>query len=156
MTESNRTKRRSSGEREDSKRRPIGKADYEALASFRYALRRFLAFSKRAAESVGLRPQQHQALLAIEGYPGRPEITVGELAERLQIRHHSAVGLVDRLVSLDLVRRRQGEEDRRVVYVGLTSKGRSLLERLSVAHREELKTVAPAVSALLRQLGHTG
>jgi len=153
MTDRKPTKRRPLGKRDI---RPIGKADYEALATFRYALRRFLAFSKRAAESVGLRPQQHQALLAIEGYPGREQITVGELAERLQIRHHSAVGLVDRLVSLGLVERRHGEEDRRVVYVTVTSQGRSLLERLSVAHREELKNVAPAVYAVLRQFGYTG
>ena len=77
--------------------RPIVKADYEALAAFRHALREFLDFSQEAARRAGLTPQQHQALLAIKGYPGREVVTVSELAERLLLRHHSAVGLLDRL-----------------------------------------------------------
>jgi hypothetical protein len=72
--------------------RPIVKADYEALAAFRHALREFLDFSQAAARRAGLTPQQHQALLAIKGYPGREVVTVRELAERLLLRHHSASG----------------------------------------------------------------
>ena len=81
--------------------RPLTAADYERLAEFRYALRRFLVFSEEAAKGSGLTAQQHQALLAIKGF-GRSPITTGELAKRLAIRHHSAVGLIDRLVAKSL------------------------------------------------------
>ncbi len=131
----------------------ISKADYETLASFRYAVRQFLHFSEEVAESVGLTPQQHQALLAIRGFPGRDRVTVGELAERLQIRHHSAVGLVDRLVTQQLVTREAAENDRRQVYVALTSRGLSILEQLSAVHRAELRRIGPQINQLLTQLG---
>src|SRR4030067_3228639 len=93
----------------------FSKDDYETLAEFRYALRCFLHFSENAAATVGLTLQQHQALLFIIGYPGREQITIGELAERLQTRHHSAVGLIDRLEELGLVVRLHNSEDRRQV-----------------------------------------
>ncbi len=131
----------------------ISKADYETLASFRYAVRQFLHFSEEVAESVGLTPQQHQALLAIRGFPGRDRVTIGELAERLQIRHHSAVGLVDRLVTQQLVTREAAENDRRQVYVALTSRGLGILEQLSAVHRAELHRIGPQISQLLTQLG---
>ncbi len=131
----------------------ISKADYETLASFRYAVRQFLHFSEEVAESVGLTPQQHQALLAIRGFPGRDRVTIGELAERLQIRHHSAVGLVDRLVTQHLVTREAAENDRRQVYVALTSRGLSILEQLSAVHHAELRRIGPQISQLLTQLG---
>ncbi len=130
----------------------ISKADYEALAAFRYALRQFLRFSEEAAEAVGLTPQQHQALLAIRGFPGREQVTIGELAERLQIRHHSAVGLVDRLVAQKLVARESADDDRRQVYVRLTPGGMSALEQLSAAHRAELRRIGPQLGQLLAQL----
>ena len=133
----------------------ISKADYEILAAFRYALRLFLHFSEEAAEALGLTPQQHQALLAIRGFPGREQVTVGELAERLQIRHHSAVGLVNRLVTQKLVAREAAEDDRRQVYVTLTSDGLSMLEQLSAVHRTELRRIGPQISQLLAQLGQT-
>jgi DNA-binding MarR family transcriptional regulator len=85
--------------RERSRRVPVSKAEYEILAEFRYALRQFVAFSEAEAKVVGLSPRQHQALLAIRGFPGRDVVTVGELAERLHIRPNSAVGLVDRLAA---------------------------------------------------------
>ncbi len=131
----------------------ISKADYETLASFRYALRQFLRFSEEAAETVGLTPQQHQALLAIRGFPERDRVTVGELAERLQIRHHSAVGLVDRLVAQKMVTRELAEDDRRQVYVALTSHGLGILEQLSSVHRAELRRIGPQLTRLLTQLG---
>ncbi len=131
----------------------VNKTDYEALAAFRYALRQFLHFSEAAAAQVGLTPQQHQALLAIKGFPGRDYVTIGELAERLQIRHHSAVGLVDRLEAQNLVARREAEVDRRQVYVTVTVHGLTLLERLSTAHRAELHRIGPQLSQLLTQLG---
>ena len=130
----------------------MSKADYEALAAFRYALRQFLRFSEEAATSVGLTPQQHQALLAIKGFVGRDRATIGELAERLQIRHHSAVGLVDRLAALDLVTREHATDDRRQVYVALTARGAQVLEQLATAHREELRRIRPQLSLLLEQL----
>ncbi len=130
----------------------VSKADYETLAAFRYALRQFLHFSERAAEAIGLTPQQHQALLAIRGFPGREQVTIGELAERLQIRHHSAVGLVNRLVTLKLVAREAAENDRRQVYVTLTPRGLNALEQLSAVHHAELRRIGPQISQLLAQL----
>jgi DNA-binding MarR family transcriptional regulator len=127
----------------------LGKADYERLAEFRYLLRRFLIFSETAAEEAGLTAQQHQALLAIKGFPGRHHITTGELAERLGIRHHSAVGLVDRLASKALVNRRSGSDDRRQVLIELTSKAEDVLAKLSAAHRSELERLAPLLRTLL-------
>jgi DNA-binding MarR family transcriptional regulator len=131
----------------------LNKSDYETLAAFRYALRRFIHFSEGAAQAAGITPQRHQALLAIKGFPGRDEITVGELAERLQLRHHSAVGLVNRLVADKLVVRAPSAEDRRQVFIQLTNRGEEVLERLSSVHREELKRIGPEISQLLGRLG---
>lgn len=130
----------------------ISKTDYETLAEFRYALRCFLHFSENAAETVGLTLQQHQALLFIIGYPGRERITVGELAERLQIRHHSAVGLVDRLEEQGLVERIPNEDDRRQVFITLTDKGVRVLESLASIHREELRHMGPQLCTMLEQI----
>lgn len=137
-------------------KRRITKAQYETLASFRYALRLFLRFSEDAAQSVGLKPQQHQALLAIKGFPDRDSITVGELAERLQIRHHSAVGLVDRLCALRLLSRKVSSEDRRHVELTLTDSGEDLLERLSEAHQAQLRTIGPRITEILQRLSSPG
>src|SRR5688572_12567669 len=101
----------------------LSKPDFEALAEFRYALRKFLGFSEAAARRNGVTPQQYQALLAIEGYPDRDWVTIGELAEQMRIAHHSAVGLVDRMETLHLVKRTSAKEDRRRVQVSLSTKG---------------------------------
>ena len=130
----------------------IDKSQYETLAAFRYALRRFLRFSEGAAEAAGITAQQHQALLAIKGFPARDKITVGELAERLQLRHHSAVGLIDRLVLEKLVIREPSAEDRRQVLVHLTRRGEAILEKLASVHREQLKRIGPEISQLLERL----
>jgi DNA-binding MarR family transcriptional regulator len=130
----------------------LSKADYERLAEFRYLLRRFLAFSEAAAAESGLTAQQHQALLAIKGFSGRDYATAGELAERLCIRHHSAVGLIDRLEANDLVARRASADDRRQVQVTLTLKAEALLAGLSAAHRDELARLAPLLRTLLGHL----
>src|SRR5215467_12307642 len=103
-------------------RKRISKSQYENLAAFRYALRQLLHFSEAAAHGAGITPQQHQALLAIKGFPGRDTVTVGELAERLQLRHHSAVELLDRLVDLKLVARSPSTTDRRRVHVQVTAR----------------------------------
>lgn len=131
---------------------PIRKNEYEALADFRYTLRLFLHFSEQAAEQAGLTPQQHQALLSVMGFPGREQITISELAEQLQIRHNSAVGLVDRLAAQGLVIRRPGLVDRRRVYIALSERGLSLLQQLSTAHRDELRRLGPQLRELLEQI----
>jgi DNA-binding MarR family transcriptional regulator len=123
--------------------------DYVTLASFRYALRQFLHFSAEAARTNGLSPQQHQALLAIKGFPERDSVTIGELAERLDLRHHSAVGLVDRLAKARLVRRIAGTSDKRKVHVRVTAHGEKLISRLSAAHRDELRRMEPELRRLL-------
>lgn len=130
----------------------ITQAEYEALANFRYALRQFMRFSENAALNIGLTPQQHQALLTIKGFPSRDKITVGDLAERLQIRHHSAVGLVDRLVAQELVVREADTHDRRQVCVSLTDRGADLLAQLTFAHRAELQRLGPQLNLLLERL----
>jgi DNA-binding MarR family transcriptional regulator len=130
----------------------VKKSEYEKLAAFRYELRKFLHFSERAAEAAGLAVQQYLALLAIEGFPGRNEVTIGELAERLQILSHSAVGLVDRLETAGLVVRRPSARDRRRVNVILTPQGRDKLKKLAEAHREELRTAGPLLEGLLKQI----
>lgn len=130
---------------------PLSKEDYELLARFRFTLRTFLGFSESAALSHGVTPQQYQALLAIEGFPGRNWVTVGELAEQLCVAHHSAVGLVNRMEGLKLVKRTVSSEDRRRVKVSLQPAGRAVLGKLYRVHREELRAVGPKLIALLQQ-----
>ena len=122
------------------------------LAEFRYQLRQFLHFSELAAQEAGLTPRQHQALLAIKGFPKRETITIGELAEQLHIAHHSAVGLVDRSVEQNLIARQQGTEDRRQVYIKLTDHGSQVLEQLSGVHRDEIRRLGPSLRLLLNNL----
>lgn len=130
----------------------LHKSQYETLAAFRYELRRFLHFSETSAQATGITPQQHQTLLAIKGFPGRDHVTVGELAERLQLRHHSAVGLIDRLVAEKLVVRKPSFKDRRQVLIQLASRGEKTLEKLSSLHHDQLKRIGPELSRLLEQL----
>lgn len=131
---------------------PLTQAQYEHLASFRFSIRQFLRFSETAAQEAGVTPQQHQALLAIKGFSLEARMSVGELAERLQITHHSAVGLVDRLVTEKLVVRQSDPGDRRRVHVLLTRRGERLLEKLSHVHQEELRRIGPGMKALLERL----
>ncbi len=128
----------------------LTKRHFEMLAEVRYALRRFLRFSEDGARRAGLTPQQHQLLLALKGYPGREWATVGELAERLQLRHHSAVGLVDRVEQLGFVVRRSDPTDHRVVRIGLTAAGGRALGRLSPLHLVELKLLGPKLALVAR------
>jgi DNA-binding MarR family transcriptional regulator len=116
----------------------LTKSDYEALARFRYGIRRFLRFSENAVRSQGLMPQQYQLLLAIKGFPGRDWGTITELAERLQLKHHSAVGLVSRCVAAGYVTRNDHPTDRRVAVIRLTDRGEEILEQLANIHRAEL------------------
>ncbi|WP_371696292.1 MarR family winged helix-turn-helix transcriptional regulator [Pigmentiphaga sp. D-2] len=136
----------------------LSTADYALLAEFRYALRRFIAFSEDAAHAIGLAPQQHQALLAIKGAPGRDGLYVGEIAERLLIKPHSAAELAGRLVRMDLVARMADPEDGRKVRLVLTAHAEQLLEELSAAHLEELRAIKPLLTRLLARFddGETG
>jgi DNA-binding MarR family transcriptional regulator len=130
----------------------LTKAEYEVLAGFRYGLRQFLQFSERAAEVFGLTPQKYQAMLAIKGFPGRERITIGELANQLGIRHHSAVGLVDRLEEQDMVVREPDRIDRRQVYIRLTEKGADRLTQLAATHKEECRRIGPQLNDFLTRL----
>ncbi|HEX9445527.1 MAG TPA: MarR family winged helix-turn-helix transcriptional regulator [Candidatus Binatia bacterium] len=126
--------------------------DYRALAEFRYEIRRFLHFSENAARAAGLEPQQHQLLLALKGLPAGKKPTISVLAERMQLQHHSAVELIDRLARRRLVRRYRSRTDKRQVYVRLTKGGEDVLRKLSLNHLQELKTVGPALTQMLRGL----
>ena len=131
-----------------STNRSLHQSDYQRLAEFRYHLRGFLKFSERAASQMGLRPQQHQALLAIKGAPGE-HVTIGILAERLGIRHNSTVELIDRLIMNGLVKRRQNPRDRREVLIDLTDRAERILTKLTLAHRNEVRKLAPLLIGLL-------
>ena len=128
---------------------PLSAKDYRVLAHFRHQIRRFLCFSERAARSAGLQPQQHQLLLSIKGLPPGAKPTVGALAWLLQLRHHSTVELLNRLVRRGLVRRQRSDADQRAVLIFVTPKGQRVLERLTLLHRNELRRNGPA---LLRAL----
>lgn len=128
---------------------PLTKAHYVLLADFRHALRRFQHFSQEAARAAGVTPQQHQALLAIKGFPGRDYVSIGELAERLQLRHHSAVGLIDRLTRRGLALRAPAADDRRRVEVRLTRRGEALIRRLAAVHLREVRQLSPGLRNLL-------
>jgi len=127
----------------------ISKSHYESLAALRHALRRFLNFSEDAARQSGLTPQQHQALLAIKGFPGRDYVSMAELADGLQLRHHSAVGLVDRLTRARLVQRKPAADDRRRVELRLTARGEKAIEKLSAIHLQELRQLGPELHRLV-------
>jgi DNA-binding MarR family transcriptional regulator len=116
-------------------------ADYQALARFRRGLRSFLHFSEEAARGAGVAPAQHQLLLAIKGMPSGTTLapTIGDVAEWLMLRHHSAVELADRAVSAGLVTRSPDPDDARIQRLLLTPRGEDTLARLSALHREELR-----------------
>jgi DNA-binding MarR family transcriptional regulator len=124
---------------------------YEALAEFRYQIRRFQHFSEEVARHADLEPQQHQLLLAVKGSPDE-RLTIGAIAERLQIQHHSAVELVARASARGLVSRERGEEDRRMVFVTLTGEGETRLGELSAAHHREMLTAAPELIRILQRI----
>ena len=130
----------------------LSAADYRSLAEFRYLLRRFLAFSEAAAQHAGLTPRHHQALLAIKAFAGDAGMAIQDLAERLAIRHHSAVELVDRLAEAGLVRRRADQADRRRVRLQLTPAAERRLAALSAIHLQELHRLRPALQEILAAL----
>jgi DNA-binding MarR family transcriptional regulator len=126
--------------------------DYESLASFRQTLRQFFRYSEAAAEAAGLTSRHYQALLAIRGGPGGV-LHVGQLADRLLLKPHSASELVQRMVEQGLVRRETGANDKRQVTLRLSQRGETLLERLAQSHRAELRRLRPMLQDMLTSLG---
>jgi len=129
-------------------------AEYRALAELRHQLRAFLHFSERAAREASLEPQHHQLLLAIKGLPEGQRPTIGTLAQRLCVEHHTAVSLVDKLVAGQLVCRAPSPRDRREVLVEITPDGEARLADLSTLHRSQLQTIGPALLEALRKVLH--
>jgi DNA-binding MarR family transcriptional regulator len=135
-------------------KRSLTQADYQSLAELRYQIRCFVHFSEQATHAAGIEPRQHQLLLALKGLPGRTRPRIRDLADRLQIQHHSTVELVNRLAAGGYVRRHRKKEDRRAVWLSLTKKGENILRELSLHHQEELRLRGPAlIAALLRAIG---
>ena len=125
---------------------PLTKRDFEALARFRFGIRRYLRFSEETVRRHGVTPQQYQLMLALKGFPGRDWAVVRELADRLQLRHHSVVELINRAQHQGLVRRTADPDDARAVRVVLTDEGEQLLGRLSALHRDELRRMDAALA----------
>jgi DNA-binding MarR family transcriptional regulator len=136
--------------------RQLSSADYEELLRFRTGLRRFLRWSEEEATASGLTPAQHQLLLAIRGHPGRAAPTIGDVASALLLRHHSAVGLVDRAEAAGLVRRRVDRDDARVVRLALTPAGARRLAQLTTAHLAELAVLTSTLRPLSDVLTERG
>ena len=127
-------------------------SDYRSLAELRHQIRLFTHFSEQAARDAGLVPGQHQLMLALKGLPPHLRPSVGELAKRLQLRHHSTVELVNRLAGRGYVRRQRGDADRREVLLSLTVKGEKVLNELSLQHLAELRKASPTLISALRRI----
>jgi DNA-binding MarR family transcriptional regulator len=126
--------------------------DYQDLGEFRYQLRQFLHFSELQARQHNLEPQQHQALLALKGLPAGKRPTIGELANRLVLRHHTVVELANRLESAGFVTRQPDPEDGRQILIHVTPLGTAKLRSLSLAHRDELLVKGPELAKTLRNI----
>jgi len=125
---------------------------YQALANLRYVIRKFLHFSESAARQAGVEPQQHQLMLAIKGLPEGAKPTIGEIAERLQVQHNTAVELVNRAEAAGYVRRVKDRDDKRQVLVWLTDQGERVLDMLSAIHMSELKVMGPQLIQALESI----
>lgn len=133
--------------------RRVTQADYERLLSVRSGLRRFLHWSEEQAAGEGLTATQHQLLLAVKGHPDQRGPTIGDVARYMVLKHHSAVGLVDRAEAAGLVGRREDPDDRRIARLFLTARGEAMLARLTEVHLEELRRLAPEMQAIWTDLG---
>lgn len=131
-------------------------SDYQALAEFRFQIRKFLHFSEKAVQAAGLERGQYQLMLAIKGIPEGVRPRIRELANRMQIQHHSAVELVNRLEAGAFVRRERAQDDRREVLLALTPKGEKVLAELALHHHEELQSAAPDLVSALRKVMKSG
>jgi DNA-binding MarR family transcriptional regulator len=138
--------------------RKMAKADFETLAEFRYRLRCFLRFSEEVTQRSGITPLQYQLMLQIKGFPQRDWACVGELAERLQSKHHGVVALISRCETLGLVQRQPSPSDLRQVEVRLTAEGERRIEQLGRLHRDELESLqgllGPALTARRARVRH--
>jgi DNA-binding MarR family transcriptional regulator len=126
----------------------LGDMDYRDHADFRYAIRRFLRYSEKQARACGITPQQHMLLLIVRGHPSYPAVSIGEIAERLQLRHHSASLLVERGVQRGLLRREKDAVDRRRALVSLTEEGERILACITQANKQELNALDEALFRL--------
>lgn len=126
--------------------------DFKAMAELRYQIRRFLRFSENAARQAGIEAQQHQLMLAVRGLPDNLKPTIGVLAERMQLQHHSTVELIDRLVERGFLCRLRATDDRRRVLVKLTHDGEEFLKTLSLHHLQELRSAGPKFVKILQEL----
>lgn len=131
---------------------PLNPIDFETLADFRYQVRKFLRFSKDLLCSEGITPDQYQALLAIRAYAPQSKLSIRDLAEQLQVRHHSTVGIVDQLVDRSVVVREVSPHDRRKVLLTLTEQGEELIRRLAPPHHQELARLSPEIIQTLQRL----
>lgn len=131
-------------------------SDYQALAEFRYQIRRFLHFSEQVVKQAGLERGQYQLMLAIKGMPAGVRPRISELADRMQIRHHSAVELVNRLEAGGYVQRARARDDRREVLLALTPKGEKVLGELALHHHDELRSSGPELVTALRRIMREG
>ena len=130
----------------------LSREQYRELAEFRRQIRRFLHFSETTAKEHGIEPQQHQLLLAVHGLPEDVKPTIGEIASRLYIQHHSAVELVNRLEHTGAIVRRPGTVDKREVWIRLTPAGRATLRKLALTHRTELERTGPELATTLNSI----
>jgi DNA-binding MarR family transcriptional regulator len=126
--------------------------NFTAMAELRYQIRRFLRFSENAAREAGIEPQQHQLLLAVRGLPEGRKPTVGVLAERMQLQHHSTVELIDRLVERNFLLRLRATDDRRQVLIKLTHEGERFLAKLALHHLHEWQSTGPTFVKLLQSI----
>ena len=131
-------------------------SDYQALAEFRFQIRRFLHFSEQVVKQAGMERGQYQLMLAIKGMPAGIRPRIRELANRMQIRHHSAVELVNRLEAGGFVHRTRAEDDRREVLLALTPKGEKILSELALHHHDEIRSAGPALVTALRRIMREG
>lgn len=133
-------------------RKEISLLDYQALAEFRYELRKYIRFSEQTARAAGIEPQQQQLMLVVKGMPEDKLPTISNIAERLQLQHHSAVELIDRLEERELVERHRDDLDQRRVLIQITPQGEEVLQELSMHNLEELRTAAPSLVRALNAL----
>jgi DNA-binding MarR family transcriptional regulator len=126
--------------------------NYKLMAEFRYQIRRFLRFSEDTARAAGLEPQQYQLMLALKGMSADVHPRVGEIAERLQIQHHSTVELVDRLARRGLIKRRRSDSDRREVMLELTPRGDKVIQEIGLRHWAEYREMAPHLIVSLKKV----
>ena len=132
--------------------RPLTDRELLSLSEFRYQVRRFLRFSEQECRTRGLQPQQYQLIVALLGLPPHKTPTVGTLAERMQLEHHSMVELLDRASEQGLVTRKRDSQDRRRVAIHLTAKGEKIARELAARHVEELQSSGRKLVAALQPL----